>query len=177
MIWREYVHHVHEVTDGFHLLDVNTTTPPNRTAGWPMDLQSDDTQHPNHLNQTQSLPMAYWGQTSGMDCLDWAVENVMDEAWTHHIPRLMVLSNLAQLMDIEPRSIDRLVSCRIHRRFRLGCRAERPRNGNVRSWGCNDDEALCFWNTVHQENGRFLYVLQVSSNEVLSNIANVLGLF
>ena len=52
MIWREYVHHVHEVTDGFHLLDVNTTTPPNRTAGWPMDLQSDDTQHPNHLKQT-----------------------------------------------------------------------------------------------------------------------------
>ena len=34
MIWREYVHHVHEVTDGFHLLDVNTTTPPNRSAGW-----------------------------------------------------------------------------------------------------------------------------------------------
>ena len=29
----------------------------------------------------------------------------MDEAWTHHIPRLMVLSNLAQLMDIEPRQL------------------------------------------------------------------------
>lgn len=49
--------------------------------------------------------MAYWGQSSGMECLDWAVESVMDEAWTHHIPRLMVLSNLAQLMDIEPRQL------------------------------------------------------------------------
>ena len=105
MIWREYVHHVHEVTDGFHSLDIESTVPPNRTAGWPMEQDMDKTGHPNHLKQTKSLPMAYWGQTSGMDCLDWAVESVMDEAWTHHIPRLMVLSNLAQLMDIEPRQL------------------------------------------------------------------------
>ncbi len=105
MIWREYVHHVHEVTDGFHSLDIESTVPPNRTAGWPMEQDMDKTSHPNHLKQTKSLPMAYWGQTSGLDCLDWAVESVMDEAWTHHIPRLMVLSNLAQLMDIEPRQL------------------------------------------------------------------------
>ena len=105
MIWREYVHHVHEVTDGFHRLDVATTTPPNRTAGWPIESERDENAHPNHLNQNTALPMAYWGQASGMDCLDWAVESVMDEAWTHHIPRLMVLSNLAQLMDIEPRQL------------------------------------------------------------------------
>ena len=105
MIWREYVHHVHEVTDGFNRLNISSTVPENRTAGWPMELTSDATSHPNHLKQTRSLPMAYWGQSSGMDCLDWAVESVMDEAWTHHIPRLMVLSNLAQLMDIEPREL------------------------------------------------------------------------
>ncbi len=105
MIWREYVHHVHEVTDGFNRLNISSTVPINRTAGWPMELASDSTSHPNHLKQTRSLPMAYWGQSSGMDCLDWAVESVMDEAWTHHIPRLMVLSNLAQLMDIEPREL------------------------------------------------------------------------
>ena len=105
MIWREYVHHVHEVTDGFQSLDIHSTAPPNRTAGWPMNIDKDDAKHPNYLNQTRPLPMAYWGQTSGMNCLDWAVESVMDEAWTHHIPRLMVLSNLAQLMDIEPRQL------------------------------------------------------------------------
>ena len=105
MIWREYVHHVHEVTDGFNRLEVETTTPPNRAAGWPIELEHDQASHPNHLKQNRSLPMAYWGQPSGMDCLDWAVESVMDEAWTHHIPRLMVLSNLAQLMDIEPRQL------------------------------------------------------------------------
>ena len=105
MIWREYVHHVHEVTDGFERLDVSRTVPSNRVAGWPTDLGNDASAHPNHLNQTRSLPMAYWGQPSGMSCLDWAVESVMDEAWTHHIPRLMVLSNLAQLMDIEPRQL------------------------------------------------------------------------
>ena len=104
MIWREYVHHVHEVTDGFHLLDVNSTTPPNRSAGWQMHLQM-MTRPPKSSQTNQILTHGLLGPIIGMDCLDWAVESVMDEAWTHHIPRLMVLSNLAQLMDIEPRQL------------------------------------------------------------------------
>ncbi len=105
MIWREYVHHIHDITDGFRTIDVKKTKPKNRQANWTSASSSDEESHPNHLNQTRSLPMAYWGEKSGLDCLDWAVESVMDEAWTHHIPRLMVLSNLAQLLDIEPREL------------------------------------------------------------------------
>ena len=29
----------------------------------------------------------------------------MDEGWTHHIPRLMVLSNVANLLDVNPREL------------------------------------------------------------------------
>ena len=105
MIWREYVHHVHDITDGFRTIDVKKTKPKSRQANWTSAPSSDEESHPNHLNQTRSLPMAYWGEKSGLDCLDWAVESVMDEAWTHHIPRLMVFSNLAQLLDIEPREL------------------------------------------------------------------------
>ena len=40
-----------------------------------------------------------------MACLDEAVDQVWSEGWTHHIPRLMVLSNLAVLLDVDPREL------------------------------------------------------------------------
>jgi deoxyribodipyrimidine photolyase-related protein len=33
------------------------------------------------------------------------VEELWDDGWTHHIPRLMVLSNLATLLDVSPREL------------------------------------------------------------------------
>ncbi len=89
MIWREYVHHVHEVTDGFRTLE----------------SYNHQTDQPNHLNQHNPLPDAYWGAKSGFNCLDSVVESVMDDGWTHHIPRLMILSNFASLLDINPREL------------------------------------------------------------------------
>lgn len=104
MIWREYVHHIHVVTDGFRTLQVNRSSS-RRDANWfevsPVDSES----HPNHLMQRQPLPAAYWGAKSGLSCLDTSVASVMDDAWTHHIPRLMVLSNIAHLLDVEPRQL------------------------------------------------------------------------
>ena len=89
MIWREYVKHVHDVTDGFRTLEV----------------YSDTLDEPNFLEQNNPLPAAYWGAKTGLNCLDEVVESVMDEGWTHHIPRLMVLSNFASLLDINPREL------------------------------------------------------------------------
>jgi deoxyribodipyrimidine photolyase-related protein len=51
------------------------------------------------------LPAAYWGVKSGLHCLDTCVQQVVDEGWTHHIPRLMVLSNLATLCGFSPREL------------------------------------------------------------------------
>jgi len=104
MIWREYVHHVHDVTDGFRTLDV-PRTPANRSARWEPSENHLDDGHPNFLEQKGALPQAYWGEQSGLRCLDASVQPVMDEGWTHHIPRLMVLSNIANLLDVNPREL------------------------------------------------------------------------
>ena len=104
LIWREYVHHIHEVTDGFRTLKVQRLSS-TRGAQWPEFQYSDEELHPNHLNQTMALPQAYWDSSSGMRCLDASVEAVMDDGWTHHIPRLMVLSNIANLLDVDPREL------------------------------------------------------------------------
>ncbi len=104
MIWREYVRHIHEVTDGFRTLEVERL-PSERGAGWEGFAHSDEELHPNHLGQQNPLPMAYWGKTSGLRCLDASVASVMEDGWTHHIPRLMVLSNVANLLDVDPRQL------------------------------------------------------------------------
>ncbi len=104
MIWREYVHHIHEITDGFRTLTVNRSTGV-RGARWEGFALDDEETHANHLSQSNPLPQAYWGGTSGLRCLDASVESVMEDGWTHHIPRLMVLSNIANLLDVNPREL------------------------------------------------------------------------
>ena len=117
LVWREYMFHVHEVTDGFRSLEVPRTSAPCRDARWgdykngpqphPTDspLIDNEEKHPNRLQQTRPLPPAFWGQESGLRCLDATTTAVMEDAWTHHIPRLMILGNLASLLDIHPREL------------------------------------------------------------------------
>ncbi|MFO0611685.1 MAG: hypothetical protein U0414_03790 [Polyangiaceae bacterium] len=42
---------------------------------------------------------------SGLHCLDHVVEGVWAEAYGHHITRLMIVSNLATLLGVEPRAL------------------------------------------------------------------------
>ena len=51
------------------------------------------------------LPPAYWGEQSGLACLDTVVSDVWAEGYSHHITRLMILSNLATLLDVRPREL------------------------------------------------------------------------
>lgn len=104
LVWREYVRHIHDVTDGFRTLEL-ARQPALRGARWEGFEQVDEEPHPNHLEQGNPLPQAYWGATSGLRCLDASVESVMEDGWTHHIPRLMVLSNIANLLDVDPREL------------------------------------------------------------------------
>lgn len=82
--WREFMRHVHEATDGFRDL------PPER-----QDV----------LGPGAPLPAAWWGTPSGLHCLDRVVADVWAEGWSHHITRLMVLSNLALLLDASAREL------------------------------------------------------------------------
>ena len=51
------------------------------------------------------LPPVYWGARSGFACVDRVVEDVWMEGYSHHITRLMVLCNLATLVDVSPREL------------------------------------------------------------------------
>jgi deoxyribodipyrimidine photolyase-related protein len=83
--WREFIRHIHEATDGFRTLESNAA--------------------PNALNAHHDLPPVYWGTPSGMACMDTVVAGVVANGWSHHITRLMVLSNLATLCGFSPRQL------------------------------------------------------------------------
>jgi deoxyribodipyrimidine photolyase-related protein len=118
--WREFVRHVHLATDGFRRVEgeaiatggapgdggfarwsgrpwVPAAAPPAGIDGGAMPGAP--------VPGATPVPPAYWGATSGFRCLDHVVQGVWDEAWSHHITRLMVLGNLASLLDIDAREL------------------------------------------------------------------------
>ena len=60
---------------------------------------------PSALGASLPLPAVYWGAKSGLYCMDTVVAQVIREGWSHHITRLMVLSNLAVLCGFSPREL------------------------------------------------------------------------
>ncbi|MFG0320569.1 MAG: cryptochrome/photolyase family protein [Planctomycetota bacterium JB042] len=97
--WREFVRHVHEATDGFRAIPDETGPPP--PVG-PLD----DGASPSFLGAEEPLPPVFWGDApSGLLCLDHVVDDVWRDGASHHITRLMVLSNVATLLDVEPRAL------------------------------------------------------------------------
>jgi deoxyribodipyrimidine photolyase-related protein len=96
--WREFMHHVHEATDGLRQL-------PSGPA--PLHQGRDEAgAAPSALGAHNKLPPAYWGGApSGMACLDHVIRDVWREGWSHHITRLMVLANIATLLDVSPRAL------------------------------------------------------------------------
>ena len=79
--WREFVRHVHGATDGFRTLPEGG------------------------IRTGRPLPAAWWGTPSGLHCLDHVVADVWREGYSHHITRLMVLANLATLLEVDPREL------------------------------------------------------------------------
>ncbi len=102
--WREFVRHVHTLTDGFQSEIPEDAAFIRPGAGWEGDWA-----HPrstqNVLEARHQLPKAFWGEKSGMLCLDSAVEQVVNTGYTHHIPRLMVLANIGTLLGVNPREL------------------------------------------------------------------------
>ncbi len=56
----------------------------------------------NTLNQQRALPALYWAAETRMKCLSQAVEQTRDEAYAHHIQRLMITGNFALLAGVNP---------------------------------------------------------------------------
>ncbi len=67
---------------------------------WPDHIDS------NVLDHRRSIPPAFTGEaTTKMACVADAIDGLQERAYVHHIQRLMVLSNLANLYGIEPRAL------------------------------------------------------------------------
>jgi len=98
--WREFVRHVHEATDGFRV--VRGQIQPCRDPG---GSPSDGGSLISFLGASRPLPPAFWGAPSGLRCLDQVVLGVWQEGMSHHITRLMVLANIATLLDVSPREL------------------------------------------------------------------------
>ena len=114
--WREFMRHLHHETDGYRLLDVpreprprpQETSPdadePTNPYALPPSSKPDPYAGatPSALHADLPLPAVYWGVRSGLHCMDTVVAQVVEEGWSHHITRLMILSNLANLCGFSP---------------------------------------------------------------------------
>jgi deoxyribodipyrimidine photolyase-related protein len=59
----------------------------------------------NGLRHRGQLPQFYWTAETEMNCMRHCLNEVLEHAWGHHIPRLMVLGNFALIAGVQPSEI------------------------------------------------------------------------
>lgn len=60
----------------------------------------------NKLDNQNKLPDFYWTGDTKMNCLSHAIKQSLNQAYAHHIQRLMITGNFALLMQCHPDEID-----------------------------------------------------------------------
>lgn len=63
-------------------------------------------QRSNRLDNQQKLPDFYWTGKTKMNCLHHAIQQSLDDAYAHHIQRLMITGNFALLNQTHPNEVD-----------------------------------------------------------------------
>ena len=63
-----------------------------------------DYRHANALAAHRPMPPALSDGRTSMACVAGVLDDIRSRGWTHHIPRLMVLANLALISGIDPRA-------------------------------------------------------------------------
>jgi len=61
-----------------------------------------DVRNSNTFDFKNNVPQSYWDGETCMKCISECVKPVIEEGYSHHIPRLMVLSNYANLTETNP---------------------------------------------------------------------------
>ncbi|MTI16230.1 cryptochrome/photolyase family protein [Rhodobacteraceae bacterium RKSG542] len=68
-------------------------------------LQGPDYGSSNFFGASRPLPEFYWSGDTNMVCLREAITQTKEEAYAHHIQRLMVTGNFAMLAGIDPHAV------------------------------------------------------------------------
>ncbi|MEO1023145.1 MAG: cryptochrome/photolyase family protein [Bacteroidota bacterium] len=61
-----------------------------------------DVREANYFGFQEDLPSLYWSGETKMKCMSECVKPVLEDGYSHHIPRLMVLSNFSNLTRTDP---------------------------------------------------------------------------
>ena len=56
----------------------------------------------NFLEADRDVPSFFWNGDTDMECVRQSMQHVIEHGYSHHIHRLMVLGNLAQLLGVHP---------------------------------------------------------------------------
>lgn len=60
----------------------------------------------NSRGSTRSLPSFFWDGKTEMNCLRQTVSGVIEQAYSHHIQRLMVMCNFSTLAGLSPQAVN-----------------------------------------------------------------------
>ena len=59
----------------------------------------------NFFKHNRKMKDTFYDGSTGLDPLDHAIKNASKFGWSHHIERLMILSNIMNLCEVEPKSV------------------------------------------------------------------------
>ena len=59
----------------------------------------------NFFNHKRKMKKTWYEGTTGLDPLDHAINNAKKYGWSHHIERLMILANIMNLCEINPKQV------------------------------------------------------------------------
>ena len=69
-------------------------------------LKMPEYEHMNFLNACRDLPDFYWTANTKMNCLQQSIRETKENAYAHHIQRLMVLGNFALMFGVKPEQLN-----------------------------------------------------------------------
>ena len=66
---------------------------------------SDEMETRNFFKQNRKMKDSWYEGTTGLPPLDYAIKNALNHGWSHHIERLMILSNIMNLCELKPKIV------------------------------------------------------------------------
>ena len=59
----------------------------------------------NFFNHKKKMKISWYNGTTGLEPLDHSIKNALKYGWSHHIERLMILANIMNLCQINPKEV------------------------------------------------------------------------